>query len=328
MNYRSVADLTRCIVTNSRRIPGDIEVVVGIPRSGLLAANLVALQRNLPLADIDGLLEGRLLASGGRLTSEGRRDYLSSSRRVLVVDDSILSARTMLAAKKQLEVAMLPHRYVFMAVYAVAEGTSAIDLWLEEVPEPRMFEWNILHHPLLSRCCVDIDGVLCSDPSSQENDDGPMYAHFLANAEPLFTPKFKIGYLVTSRLEKYRQQTEHWLHAHGIRYDHLVMLDLPTKEARLASRSHAAFKAAVYGKTNTLLFIESSAAQAQEISGRTGRPAFCVESWRFERGSYLGLFRNYLHYRLSSYSYRLRSRAKEVPGLLRVKRWLFGSRNV
>ena len=48
---------------------------------------------------------------------------------------------------------------------------------------------------------MDIDGVLCADPTPEENDDGEKYRHFLLNAPPLFIPKVTIGTLVTSRLE-------------------------------------------------------------------------------------------------------------------------------
>lgn len=58
---------------------------------------------------------------------------------------------------------------------------------------------------------MDIDGVLCADPTPEENDDGEKYRHFLLNTPPLFIPKVTIGTLVTSRLEKYRPETEAWL---------------------------------------------------------------------------------------------------------------------
>ncbi|WP_287086264.1 hypothetical protein [Mesorhizobium sp.] len=42
-------------------------------------------------------------------------------------------------------------------------------------------------------------------------DDGPAYEKFLSEALPLFGPTRKIGWLVTSRLEKYRNHTGAWL---------------------------------------------------------------------------------------------------------------------
>ena len=136
-----------------------------------------------------------------------------------------------------------------------------------------------MHHSYLVRCCLDIDGVLCRDPTTQENDDGQQYISFLQSAERIFTPQRPVGYLVTSRLEKYRPETEQWLRRHNMQYKQLFMLDLPTREARIKMKAHAEFKSEVYSKTNAQLFIESSYRQAREIALRTGKPVLCLETW-------------------------------------------------
>ena len=40
IEYRSIADMNNIIVKNLQKLPHDIDLVVGIPRSGLLPANL------------------------------------------------------------------------------------------------------------------------------------------------------------------------------------------------------------------------------------------------------------------------------------------------
>ncbi|MHC4769817.1 MAG: hypothetical protein ACYTEI_14060 [Planctomycetota bacterium] len=57
-------------------------------------------------------------------------------------------------------------------------------------------------------------------------------------------------------------------------------MDLPSKAARLASGSHAEFKAEIYASTDTLLFIESGERQALEIARLSGRPVLCIETWQ------------------------------------------------
>ena len=64
INYRSVADLERAVLRAGHRLPEGLDLVVGLPRSGLLAAALVALQRNLRFTDLDGYLSDRVFASG------------------------------------------------------------------------------------------------------------------------------------------------------------------------------------------------------------------------------------------------------------------------
>ena len=52
MNYRSVSDLNEVILRNIHIIPRDIDLVVGVPRSGMMPANLLSLYLNLPYTDI------------------------------------------------------------------------------------------------------------------------------------------------------------------------------------------------------------------------------------------------------------------------------------
>lgn len=60
MNYRSIVDLNSDIKKWISELPNDLDLIVGIPRSGLLVANLLALHLNLPLTDVEGLIENRI----------------------------------------------------------------------------------------------------------------------------------------------------------------------------------------------------------------------------------------------------------------------------
>lgn len=274
MNYRSVSALNRSVSLWLERMPRDWDLVVGIPRSGLLVANLLALHLNLPLADLDGYIEGRVLSGGRRL---GKRS-VKPGRRILVVDDSVNTGGQMKLARQRINAASTGDRVAYAAAY-VTPGTEAqVDYYCELVQSPRVFEWNLMHHSILLSSCLDIDGVLCRDPLVTENDDGQNYVRFLELAEPKFLPSVPVGWLVTSRLEKYREQTEAWIKAHGINYRELIMLDLDSKEQRLQAGSHASHKAAAYRRTNSDLFIESSLIQALEIATLAGKPVYCVET--------------------------------------------------
>ncbi len=135
-----------------------------------------------------------------------------------------------------------------------------------------------MHHGDLSEFCVDIDGVLCVDPTEEENDDGKKYESFLSNAAPLIIPTKRIGNLVTCRLEKYRALTKEWLTRHGVRYDKLYMLDLPNKKARLTADCHAKYKAKIYKDLGAPFFIESSLRQAVDIAKFSGKQVLCMET--------------------------------------------------
>lgn len=278
MQYRSVAELNQAVLHGLRKIPRDVDLIVGIPRSGLLPANILSLALNLPLADFEGFCAGRILSTGKTRRKAPNPDA-SAYRKILIVDDSISSGEAMKEARRRIsEIDDSPDRFLFCAVYGTDEETPAADIVLERVPNPRVFEWNLMHHPILIRSCVDIDGVLCIDPTEEENDDGPLYSLFLGNARPLYMPGFRIGHLVTSRLEKYRAETERWLEMRGIEYDKLWMLDLPNAEERRRQGAHGRFKAQIYAQLEADLFIESEDAQAMEIARLSGKAVLSIEA--------------------------------------------------
>ena len=278
MNYRSISDMNDAILRNLHRLPRDIDLVVGVPRSGILAATLVSLTANIPMTDLDSFLAGRIYTSGITKRRAALDRQHSEMRRILVIDDSVAGGNAMRDARNKIEAAGIQGDFVYAAVFGLQPQHQEIDVVFEVVPHPRMFQWNFMHHIFLEQCCVDIDGVLCLDPTEAENDDGPAYEKFLATARPLLGPTRKIGWLVTSRLEKYRKLTEAWLAKHDIKYDHLIMLDLPSKAERQRLGAHGSFKAEFYRKSGAILFIESEHEQAMRIARLSGKPVLCVET--------------------------------------------------
>jgi orotate phosphoribosyltransferase len=280
MEYRSVADLNHTIARWATRLPRDVELLVGIPRSGLLAANLVALHLNLPVTDVEGLLHGRVMQSGGRYRGSPLEQLLARSANVLVVDDSAWSGATMRGVRARLEGAALPHRVQSGAVFALPEvaGSGELDHVAEVLRAPALFEWSFMHTPRMARFCVDIDGVLVRDPIPDDNDDSRRYERFVRTAAPLVLPRHEIGWLVTSRLEKYRDRTEEWLRRHGVRYGELIMMQYPDMKTRHAAKAYSRFKAEVYLETGAELFIESATHTAAQVASLAGRPVFCTDT--------------------------------------------------
>jgi orotate phosphoribosyltransferase len=128
MRYRSVADLDDDVVEWLPRLPGDLEVIVGIPRSGLLAANLIALHLNLPVTDVEGLVEGRVLQPGPRYAA-GVTGLLDHPANVLVVDDSILFGRQLQAVKERIGAAALPHTVRYAVLYPAPGSERHVDFF-------------------------------------------------------------------------------------------------------------------------------------------------------------------------------------------------------
>ena len=277
-NFRSINDLNKAIISGLHKLPRDVGLIVGIPRSGLLAANIIALHLNLPMTDLDGLLEGRIIDCGNRIKQSGYNKRKLFSKKILVVDDSILLGNTMLKTKQRISAAALNNDLIYCAIYTSPNTRTIVDIYFEVIRGDRIFEWNVMHSKVMTQSCVDIDGVLCVDPTEEENDDGERYRHFLLNTKPLRIPSVKINSLVTCRLEKYRSLTEKWLQTYGVEFEKLIMMDLPNKEARKASGRHASFKAEAYQSTKVRLFIESNYRQAAEIAKITNKPVLCTDA--------------------------------------------------
>jgi len=272
MNYKSYADLSTDILLEIHKVPSNIQLVVGIPRSGMVPAYMIAAQLNLPVTSLDAFLTDNYGAVGERQL----RGDLNSLEHVLIIDDSIYSGTAMNKAKAKLKAHHLNVNYQYAAIYSATEENDMVDFYFKYVPQPRVFQWNYKNHFITTQSCYDIDGVLCEDPTEAENDDGEKYRNFLLNAKPLFVPSYKIPCLVTSRLEKYRPETEAWLKKQEIAYGELIMLDLPTAQERRALGIHGKFKADIYAARGELYFVESSWEQAKTIFEITKKPVFCT----------------------------------------------------
>ncbi len=311
MNYRNIKDLNNIILRRLSIIPRDFDLIVGIPRSGMLPANLLALYLNRPYTDIDSFLNGKIYKAGARSQFFDSEEQ----RKVLVVDDSIASGSAMKECKETLKHLERKFEIKYCAIYVVPGKEKMVDYYFESVPTPRYFQWNILNHTTLEKACFDIDGVLCADPTPEQNDDGEKYIDFILNAPPLFIPGSKIGTIVTSRLEKYRNETETWLKANNIKYNDLVMLDLPDMAARQRANNHGEHKAKAYMSKPYVLFIESEYAQSVAINRISKKPVLCTANFEmiFESESFMYNLKSGKHVPF------LRRSALKVRDLIRMK---------
>lgn len=308
MNYRSLHDLSRLSTVCAGSVPNDVELVVGIPRSGMLPASIIALKLNIPLTDVASFLRNDELKKGSTRTY--KNDHLVrawDARKILLVDDSISSGNSMREAVDQIREAYAG-TVVTLAAFAEKHNRDMVDVHFELVEQPRMFEWNIMHHPFLSQACVEIDGVLCVGPTREDQESESRYQSYLTDAAPLFVPSGEVGHLVTGRPEKYRAETEAWLERHDVRYGELHMMgSAPSRDGRRRHHVEAKFKARIFAKLPlTRFFIEAQKQQAVEILSLTNRPVYCIETNEMYTPSKLAL---------------LKANAARTTALVRAKGW-------
>lgn len=281
MNYKSIHDLTWDALKSLHKIPQDALLIVGVPRSGLMVASIVSLLLNIRFCDLDTFLQNRPLRTGQTRQARGSIDHPFDAPSVVIMDDSIFSGGSLEVVRQLVSASGYEGRVSYAAAYATEDAKEKVDLYFELLSMPRFFQWNIFHRKDLMNFCLDIDGIVCLDPTPEQNDDGERYRDFLLNAPILNRPSCKVGHLVTSRLEKYRGETVAWLNRHGIEYEKLHMLDLPSAAERQRLGAHGSFKAQVYNSLpETTLFIESESSQARYIYLQTGKNVLDFQSQR------------------------------------------------
>jgi hypothetical protein len=135
------------------------------------------------------------------------------------------------------------------------------------------------HDEMTSRIAIDLDGILCVDPSQDQNDDGENYRNFLREAKVKIQPRKQVKAIVTGRLEKYRSETEAWLYSNSISYLDLFMNDAPSANYRRTEKFQkegllidqiSDFKSRVLSSLTLQLFVESNLDQARNIHKITG----------------------------------------------------------
>lgn len=273
--FMSLGDLGSTIAEGIHKVPMGIEMVVGIPRSGMIPAYMIGLHRNVSVQDLPSFLSGKLAEHGYRDIG-GQGSKSTQAKWILLVDDSISSGRAMREALNKIKASGYTGKITTCVAVAAPQRYNEVDFFFCEMQHPRIFEWNAFHHFIVEEACFDLDGILCVDPTADENDDGPRYREFLRSAKPRFRPTRTIGDIVSARLEKYRGLTEEWLLANNISYRRLHLIDLPSAADRMRTNAHCPHKARIYRESGASIFFESEAYQAEEIARLASKPVLCT----------------------------------------------------
>jgi orotate phosphoribosyltransferase len=271
-------------------LPADTTRIVGVARSGLCAATMVAMIRHLPL-DIARQSKGDVIEGGNgwRLTQAAGQ---AGPGTVVVIDDTAMTGNSI---KQVLPVVKrhYPNASTKSAVvYCNPQAKVKPDLFARPLPWPHLLEWNVFNSVLSPSTATDFDGILCRDCLPAEDDDGPRYLNFLRTASPLYPMrKVAIPLIVTARLEKYRAETVAWLERHGMRAEKIIMG--PWADNRERARvdigawkgEHFAKWSKGRGGIKPLLFVESEERQAKRAAQISGGLVVCPAAGRCFMGN-------------------------------------------
>ncbi len=239
------------------------DLIVGIPRSGLLIASLIATKLAKPLATPDNSL------------------WISKSisfrpiKQILVIDDCISTGRSIKAAAERIR-EKYPEAKVHTGVlFANDKNKGMVDSYYTIINGYQLFQWNMMHYKM-GPVGFDLDGVICESSPNYRNEE--KYLEFLGKAHPYLIPEFEIDFIITSRLEKYRPQTEKWLKDNDVKYKNLIMWDVLSKPSD--DEAAASFKSKMIKGTPIMYYVESSEKQAEQIWRATKIPCLCIDQLR------------------------------------------------
>jgi len=107
---------------------------------------------------------------------------------------------------------------------------------------------------------TDFNGILCDERTGASLQ--------LPRRRPVLA-------IVTARPAKARGDTEAWLAAWGVRYQHLVLGPWPSWNDLPDAEGIGRWKAGEYLRLGTAPFVESDPAQARILPAHSGRPVLC-----------------------------------------------------
>ena len=258
ITYYTYENLVQMVRQWVKEIDYEYDAVIGIPRSGLIVASIIA------------TIKGKPLATMLDLDSKYRNGRNKDIKNILIVDDSIRTGITLKTYKDRIEKMQLKN-IKWGCLIIDEKQKDIIDYYHKIVNGKRIFEWNIIHSKQY-KMGYDLDGIICEDmPHKMTKDE---YRQWLKNAKPYLIPDYKIDIIITNRLEEFRNETVEWLKKHKVQYDKLIMWNNIEWDNRRGKYQKNKLDQVLKYKPE--LFIESNLNQAKYINSHSNIPVICL----------------------------------------------------
>jgi hypothetical protein len=158
----STAQLLADTLNLRTQLPEDTAAVVGVARSGMLPASLLACHLHRPLYSVgaDGL---RDCGRGTRL-----RGALPLGP-IVLIDDTVYNGFQMRQREQLVRQHFGKQPIIRCAVYSTPQGAGAVDLIAALLPPPHYLEWNLANSGYLATTAWDLDGIIVTNHTSMSN---------------------------------------------------------------------------------------------------------------------------------------------------------------
>src|SRR5690606_690408 len=154
--YVSFAHLAAAIRRQLHLVPSTVDLVVGIPRSGMIPAYQIGLFLNRHVTDLESFLLDRDLGHGSTRRPAFALASPRQARHVLLVDDSIASGASLQRALERIASSGFKGRLSTCAAIVAPSQRVSVDVSFITMPQPRIFEWNAFHHACIENACFDL----------------------------------------------------------------------------------------------------------------------------------------------------------------------------
>ena len=250
--------------------------VVGIPRSGMLVAPIVATLLNKALYTISN---GEIQVCNYSSSFGGKRmnHYKESGGKLLFLDDTAYTGKEMRNIR-----AKYPNN-IYSVMYLNPSAEKYVDIFGMYLNSPHYLDWHFFNSNFPESTVFDLDGIFCPDVPIEKAENEILYkkyinevgtiAHRIPNLHPCLS-------IATARLEKYRGVTESWLKRNGIKYGSLYMYQ-GTKEERDSNfyKNVSEYKTSIFINSDARIFIESDDLLARQIAIKSkGKKVVCPDS--------------------------------------------------
>lgn len=247
----------------------DYDIIIGVPRCGLLVASIIAAKGGKALASTDTV-------SRGELWNSRRAISLDCAKRVLLVDDSLGTGKTIQRHQQAIK-ARYPHLEVDTASMIVhRENYHMVDYYYKIIPTPLILEWEIMDEAKVDILAVNMEGVLCQPYQDSPGRNEEEYLRWVKGAKPYMIPSYHFDAVLSDRSERYRAESEEWLRIHNVQYRELRFSDLigPGVDQGVPNQQ----KIEHLNELKPQMFFEYSMTSAQAIWDLTKIPTLSFEA--------------------------------------------------
>lgn len=236
------------------QLPWVPDVVVGIARSGLIPATILATHWHAPLMATSPFTTVGLADLGAGLRMDDK--LARRVRRAVLIDDTAWNGHEMRRWTAIVKDWWPETELCRAVVYCHPQAIEEVDLYWALYPGWHYLEWNLWNSGHPEGMATDLDGVLCDEAGRPKQ---------VPRRRPVLA-------IVTGRPKREREPTVAWLQRWGVKYRELVMG--PWDEVP-SPKEIAAWKAEHYRRLGATLFVESDPDQARMIAANAGKPVLC-----------------------------------------------------